>query len=60
MVHSEGFGASRNPVGLPDFKTSRQERTRSEIAVFLTLFLDVTVAREGVGADATWYDGWEM
>jgi benzoylformate decarboxylase len=22
--------------------------------------LDVTVAREGVGADATWYDDWEM
>ena len=22
--------------------------------------LDVTVSREGVGADATWYDDWEM
>jgi len=22
--------------------------------------LDVTVAREGIGADATWYDDWEM
>ena len=22
--------------------------------------LDVTVAREGVGAEATWYDDWEM